>query len=384
MIIAMKSFFKSIVVSVLIGIFSFIVAGEVVIAAPVSEVVSAFKSVAEVVTDDIVVPTVVNLPISLPSEAMREVLVVDGAGGVVPAIISTKSNKKSTPIKISVDGRSLPELTDNKFKTTASFPIVTSGEVQSVALHIQADKQFQTSSVVLYLDDNVSLPPLVTVRNLANGQNEIIRSESLLTSRKIEFPSVITNHLVIILKYVQPLRLQKVRIMEQVVEQSVVNSVRFLALPQQTYQVYFNADRGIQVDNIGEMPDLRTDRGVVNIVANSTKNIAYSKVDSDGDNVPDERDNCVNVTNQNQEDIDQNGRGDTCDDFDRDGVINSLDNCPNQPNRAQKDDDMDGIGNACDDAESRWAQAQVWLPSVMIGLVALVIGGMLVFVLRRK
>ncbi len=50
------------------------------------------------------------------------------------------------------------------------------------------------------------------------------------------------------------------------------------------------------------------------------------ETDSDGDGVPDSRDNCMAVANANQRDSDGDGYGDACDaDANNDGIVNSLD-----------------------------------------------------------
>jgi hypothetical protein len=50
--------------------------------------------------------------------------------------------------------------------------------------------------------------------------------------------------------------------------------------------------------------------------------------DTDGDGVPDTKDNCDIVDNKIQTDIDKNGKDDTCDtDDDADGILDSKDNC---------------------------------------------------------
>ncbi|HEU5181328.1 MAG TPA: hypothetical protein VFW45_11075 [Candidatus Polarisedimenticolia bacterium] len=59
-------------------------------------------------------------------------------------------------------------------------------------------------------------------------------------------------------------------------------------------------------------------------------------IDSDGDDAPDNLDNCPAFYNPNQDDADSDGRGDGCD------------NCEFDPNFDQVDTDHDGLGDACD------------------------------------
>jgi alpha-tubulin suppressor-like RCC1 family protein len=72
-------------------------------------------------------------------------------------------------------------------------------------------------------------------------------------------------------------------------------------------------------------------------------------LDSDGDGIDDEDDNCPNLINVDQLDTDQDGFGNRCDlDDDGDLIIDFLDNCPQDNNRNQLDQDNDGIGDVCD------------------------------------
>ena len=53
-------------------------------------------------------------------------------------------------------------------------------------------------------------------------------------------------------------------------------------------------------------------------------------VDSDGDEIPDDEDNCPDNANPVQEDFDIDGKGDACDeDDDNDGILDDDDDCPN-------------------------------------------------------
>jgi hypothetical protein len=71
--------------------------------------------------------------------------------------------------------------------------------------------------------------------------------------------------------------------------------------------------------------------------------------DDDGDGVNDDVDNCPVDANSDQANNDGDALGDVCDpDDDNDGVMDGADNCPFTSNGDQLDTDGDGLGNACD------------------------------------
>ncbi len=71
--------------------------------------------------------------------------------------------------------------------------------------------------------------------------------------------------------------------------------------------------------------------------------------DSDDDLIINSMDNCPYSYNPDQEDLDSDGEGDTCDDdIDGDNVNNISDNCPYSYNPNQEDTDSDGVGDVCE------------------------------------
>lgn len=71
--------------------------------------------------------------------------------------------------------------------------------------------------------------------------------------------------------------------------------------------------------------------------------------DNDDDGVLNASDNCPDVYNPDQADLDGDGVGDSCDaDLDGDGFTNDTDLCTWRPNPDQQDADADGVGDVCD------------------------------------
>ena len=76
-------------------------------------------------------------------------------------------------------------------------------------------------------------------------------------------------------------------------------------------------------------------------------------LDTDGDGISDDLDNCPAAPNPDQANADLDGTGDACDpDDDNDGIEDIFDNCSLVANSDQTDTDFDGIGDVCDPSTS--------------------------------
>jgi hypothetical protein len=90
--------------------------------------------------------------------------------------------------------------------------------------------------------------------------------------------------------------------------------------------------RGVlNVDGVGEIDlgeGFKGDNVLVRVASpdGASTQAAVKETDTDGDGVPDSRDNCIAVSNKDQLDIDGDGYGNACDaDLNNDGFVNALD-----------------------------------------------------------
>jgi hypothetical protein len=128
-------------------------------------------------------------------------------------------------------------------------------------------------------------------------------------------------------------------------------------------------DGGTDSDNdgINDPDDQCPNSEPVAIVASNGCEVPNGSNDDDNDEVINANDNCPAIANSDQADLDQDQRGDACDndidgdglpndddkelrdaDIDSDGVKDGADNCPERPNSNQTDTDADGQGDSCD------------------------------------
>ena len=345
-----------------------------------SEKISAFKS-AKIVGDlSIQVPTVIEVPFNQEVLTNEIFAVVEiQSDKFQPYYFYQKNNHVEIYAEIKSGQKASSNLVDNNYKSFVDFFLPEEGQGEAEVL-LKGASAVTSSRLVINLDRNVALPTQVEIR----ADEVVVFAKSKISSSVISFPETKARNWQIKMWYAQPLRITELTLSQENSANEAIRGLRFLARPNMNYAVYFNPDRNVEIIS-GEAGNLRSDKDVLKTKSYvSSANFFYKEADVDKDGIADKFDNCVNVANPKQEDIDANGRGDACDDFDRDGIINSKDNCVDQPNSNQSDTDADRIGDACDGEENRVTEKYPWLPWVGMGFVVLVIGGMTLLTWKGK
>lgn len=345
------------------------------LASAASPEVSAFRQFKDVSQLSVTVPTVVEVPFDQEFIERFDFAVLDkNTDTFQPYYFRQKSLINQIPFTVSSDNNSNPPaMVDGSFQTYTEFLLPPEGP-GSGQINITSAIPITSSSLSLLLDNYVALPTSIEIQVFDRNQGQkIVLAETAMTQETIRFPQTSSTQWIINLNYSQPLRIAELRLAQENTTQVSADALRFLAQPNHQYSVYFNPDRQVFI-SLGESPNLANDQDIFRVpFVSAQNNPFFVMADTDGDSVPDVRDNCVSNANANQADVNANGRGDACDDFDRDGLINALDNCPDQPNSGQQDTDSDKIGDACDNEESRLTERLPWLPWVGIGFAAVVL-----------
>jgi hypothetical protein len=360
-----------------VGIIVSILCAPLVFAFAQTNPYSAAKLYGEVTITDIVVPTVVALPFDSAQLEQTDFYVVDesSAKRISSQYFKNPVNKSNSSRIFGADGNDIPLLTDNDPKTTYTFPLINDNQTETV-LRVVFSEPVASSKLILALDKNVALPTSVKIVAVTDTQPLTVLAPIQMRSTTQVFPSTMAKEWQITFTHGQLMRLSSLTLVPDVVDNSTSGTLRFLAQPNRTYTIYANAEKPIQVtaQEGGDLSDSTSLKILPPLLLKD--NPEYMPADLDGDTIIDIYDNCVSVSNQDQLDIDNNGRGDVCDDFDRDGIINNQDNCPDEPNSAQADTDADGIGDQCDGEESRFTEQYPFIPWLGLCFAALAILGM--------
>lgn len=338
-------------------------------------VTSAYRFYKDIDNISINVPTVVETPFEIDFIERFDFAVLDKTtNSFEPHYVIQKILVNEIPVSVnSVPSTSdANRMIDKDTRTYANFLLPENAQGQ-VQITVSSLRSITSSALTILLDNNVALPTSVEIRAFVDGQNRIVVANRRMDGQTIRFPQTTSNRWQITFTYSQPLRISELRLNQDNVTKSNTRAIRFLAQPGHSYRIYFDPDRSVEAP-VGESSNLASAQDVLVVqAALARSNPNYIMADTDSDGVPDARDNCVSVSNPDQQDINNNSRGDACDDFDQDGVINSEDNCPNNPNRDQRDTDSDGIGDVCDKQESRITEQYPWIPWLGIGFAAIVL-----------
>jgi hypothetical protein len=343
----------------------------------------AFSNVQDVPTFSIKAPTVIEVPVAGGDWERSQFAVYDVTAGVfVPNLVRQTIIYKTVPV-VATAFASLPvnvdAVIDNDLKSFTQFDLPASG-IGMATITLTSAEPITSNALSTFLDEFVALPTSIEIKAVVGGSEKIVIARQAMPGRLTQFPKTTASVWRISFTYGQPLRITELRLGQEKYSSESTRSVRFLGQINHLYRVYSNADRPASIPT-GEMPNLSSNQDVLRLNETTTRrpNPFYRMADSDSDGIPDLRDNCVQLANTDQVDVDANGRGDACDDFDRDGRLNANDNCLEVTNAAQTDTDVDGIGDACDGEESRITEKHAWLPWVGIGFA----GVILVFLLAH-
>ncbi len=342
-----------------------------------NELPYASFEMVKMITPQVVVPTVMEVPFGAELRGGSDFLVVNRSTGTyIPSMLKDVYVQDSVPVRAYISGMEGRTentlLVDGYMNQGVDFelPQYESGVAQ---IAIGGERDITTSRIKIDFSQYVMPPDTVSIRAVdGEGIERIVVAPRRMQGSFIEFPETTAPQWVIDFTYSQPMRITEVTLTQT--EGHTDRGVRFLAQPGEVYDVYFNGTLRAPVSYVGSGGDLWSDVGVVmHRYVFGTESQYYVPAETDGDGVLDQHDNCPAVANQDQLDVDYNGVGDACDDFDRDGYLNIVDSCPSIPNAYQRDTDGDGIGDECDDRENRFTERHAWVPWVGMGIAALVI-----------
>ncbi len=283
----------------------------------------------------------------------------------------------------------LGRLYDNEVYTYVDLPVAPGATEPTVhTLTLKYDQPISSWQLLNEVAPNSALPEYISlsVRDQEGAGERVVFVRSPGLARGMAFPQTMGKEWMVTIEHSQPIRLSEIYMQDSRKTYTTTQAIEFIAQPKTAYRVYLDSDRAITVNDQAYFRDLPNLHPIVIPITSLAliTNPSFIASDRDNDGIPDARDNCPDVSNPDQKDVDGNGIGDACDDFDRDGIFNSRDNCPSVYNPDQRDTDGDGIGDVCDTEESRFTERHAWVPWAGMGAAVLVIVFLVVLTAKRQ
>lgn len=246
----------------------------------------AFTRMAQVPATDITVPTVVEVPLATHIERNTFAVYDTETETFIPYRYQVETVEQPVVMvpKTNVSA-SARNLTDKNYDTSVHFALPDEGEGVAEVTFAGASS-ITSSGIVLSLAAYVARPTYVAVYATdAQGVESTVVAKTRLAGNTIRFPETSARLWRLELTYVQPLRLTEVTLLQDTVEKSTQRSLRFLAQPQHTYQLYLNPDRSVRIST-SEAGNLTSDTDVVVLTTPAIfDNPDYIIADSDADGV---------------------------------------------------------------------------------------------------
>lgn len=354
---------------------------------PSDEMIAGFKNVINYYSNLPVSSSAVEIELGQNYQPNTPILVVEEKSNLMQNYLIIKQSelqKTSYEIFEKDINYSLDELNDGNLDSFVNFPVTSNYADNTTQLILQYNSEIISKSLLISFSQYSKLPSSVKIEAQINDRIETVVNEIQIDGNEIFFPKTKSDKWYITFQLYQPLRVSEISLIQEMPQQNNPSLLRFIAGSGNSYKILLNPEPLLQVPSMVDvtLKDIDQSRVVKTGVLPIYDNPRYVNLDSDGDRIPDGKDNCPRTTNYSQEDMDGNGIGDACEDFDNDGIINSKDNCPDNPNSNQSDQDKDNIGDICDTIESRFAEKHPWL--LWVGIIYVLISTLVLVIFTLK
>lgn len=345
---------------------------------------SNYELILDIPKQQVNEPKIAELSLPLSSGNSASYFFVDSSSSK-QAFQIQQATVGATPFTITPSSGLGTALTDKQNATYVEYPFV-SGQSNEGSLTYTFQNATELSGIRLRFADFSRSPDEIKIEVADSVEgNTTILDKTAYTSPNVRFPKKLVKNLIVTLYYSQPIRLYEASVIEEGTTAATDTLIRFVIEPNESYSLYYSPDRTFNT-YVPEYMNFFSEKKPLKLinVGSFKPNPSYIPSDTDNDQIPDNKDNCVSVPNSDQKDTNVNNVGDVCDDTDYDGVINNIDNCLIEPNNDQRDIDGDGIGDICDSQESRFTEQYPWLPWAAMGGVTAVIAALVIMMVRGK